>query len=698
MFEFRRGGRVPPQALLLSLLCLSVPVLASAVFPDWTTEDLGLLVWLLALVPGFLLSYYRGWRGATLAIAGGMAALTTTHVVFLLIGGDPPRLLILLAIVGVIMAVALGSGWLSHTFEEALARERRLALTDLGTGLPNRRHGILELEKSFAAAVRGDSLSLVLFDLDDFKRINDTYGHATGDHVLAEFGGVLQNMTRTMNVSARYGGEEFISVLRGTPRDGARIFADRVRVAFKELDLPTGTVTVSAGIAEYEEGMASPDVLIAAADQALYAAKRAGRDRVVVMESGEAVVADRPEESEGSEEAVAAARGAGSSGVAAEVEEEDGPSELSDLGGSDGRGRGELILLVDDDVDALRGLARILRRFGYSVLESPSPQQALNVIRGLEDPVDLLMTDIVMPEMSGFRLVEMVTEIQGDVRVLYMSGYSQGEVDWSGVPGMAHEYMSKPISTSQLIRRVRKLLDAPVTRKTDAAPGAAKGAASRAGPGSSHRADPGAVPRAGPGSSRGAGPGATPEGESGDGPPPRDEDGAATFAEARLPARAMPPEQVDLEEVDEDSSQARIRAETQVLVLLEDPSVRDALVRRIREDDIAEIRAAESPWSVIDRLPHLRCDLLVVDQGLPGSEIDDLFKAIRSRHWMGNAPAVLLLTPSDDWSMAELSSLREALPLVDFLQRPFDVSALETRIQNLLQMKSWEKWSNSLEQ
>ena len=85
-----RGGPVPPRALLLSLLCLWVPVLSSALFPDWTMEDVGLLLWLLALVPAFLLSYYRGWRGASVAIAGGMAALSTTHVVYVFLGGEPP--------------------------------------------------------------------------------------------------------------------------------------------------------------------------------------------------------------------------------------------------------------------------------------------------------------------------------------------------------------------------------------------------------------------------------------------------------------------------------------------------------------------------------------------------------------------------------------------------------------------------------
>lgn len=730
--------RVPPKALFLSLLSLGVPVLGSAIFPDWTTGDVGLLLWILALIPGFLLSYYRGWKGATTAIAGGMAALATVQVVFLVVGGDPPELPIILLLVVVIVVVSLGSGWLASTLRRALARERHLALTDLGTGLPNRRHGILELEKSFAAAVRGDDLSLVLFDLDDFKRVNDRFGHATGDKVLAEFGAVLQRMTRAMNVSARYGGEEFISVLRGTSGEGAKIFADRVRRTFKELELPTGAVTVSAGVAEYEEGMASPDVLIAAADQALYAAKRAGRDCVVAMEAGEPIVAAS---GDGDEEGVSttpgepqggrAAGGQGGGGEGGRRGQRDGKDGAGGAPGidiplaDDGRGRGELVLLVDDDVDALRGLARILRRFGYSVLESPSPQQALDVVRGLDDSVDLLITDIVMPEMSGFRLVEMVGEIQGDVRVLYMSGYSQGEVDWSGVPGTAHEYLSKPISTSSLVRRVRHLLDAP-SRRTRSRKGARSAEEGGKGPGVEAAPEAEAESaQAGGESTREASPPDRPDsatvgrGQAAPTPggiPPSPGEGAEdslssspvaepsggevssgdgeTGDERVLPAIRRPGPGPGFSD---ELMRSVIRAETQVLVLLEDPDLQDALVRRLRKDDIAEVRAAESPWSLIDRLPHVRCDVLVLDEQLPAEEMGDLFRAVRSRRRMTGAPAILLLLGSDGADFDRIRALREDLPLVDFIQKPFELSALVTRIQNLLQMKAWEKWSEAVE-
>ncbi len=274
---------VPPQALLLSLLCLWIPVLSSAFFPTWT-YDAGALVWLLALIPPFLLSYYRGWGGASLALAAGMAALTSAQVVVTVSGGDLPRTEILFGFTVILIAVSLGTGALSTLFRRKLEEARQMALTDSDTGLPNRRHGMLHLERAFAAAQRGIGVSVVLFDLDRFKQVNDRHGHRAGDAALREFGRVLLSRTRTMHLSVRYGGEEFLSILDGVPATGARVMAERVLEGIRKQEFPWGRVSCSAGVAEYEPGMKSPDDLIAAADRALYRAKEEGRDRVVVME------------------------------------------------------------------------------------------------------------------------------------------------------------------------------------------------------------------------------------------------------------------------------------------------------------------------------------------------------------------------------------------------------------------------------
>ena len=422
--------QVPPLALLLSLLCLWVPVLSSSMFPEWTSMELGVLVWLLALVPPFLLSYYRGWKGASLALAGGMAAMAISQVVVILLGAMDPRPEIMLGTVVVLIVVALGSGLISSLFHRSLGQAERMALTDPGTGLPNRRHAMLHLQRAFAAAQRGRPLSVVLFDLDRFKQVNDRYGHRTGDEVLRAFGEILAGYTRAMHIAARFGGEEFLVVLDDTEAAGASIVAERVRVALRERTFPCGQVTVSGGISQYENGMASPDVLIAAADQALYRAKETGRDRVMVL---------------------------GRQGVDDAALEPVKVVESESL-----EGNGELVLVVDDDPAVLRTLVRGLRRRRYQPIEASDPHHALEIARGLPEPLDLVITDVVMPGMSGFRLVEMLMEIQPTVRALYISGYSREEVRWSGVPGTVKSFLPKPISLDGLALATRRALDAPL--------------------------------------------------------------------------------------------------------------------------------------------------------------------------------------------------------------------------------------------
>lgn len=148
------------------------------------------------------------------------------------------------------------------------------SLTDPLTGLPNRRHLQMHLDRELAAAFRGRRLSVVLFDLDNFKEYNDTLGHLAGDRVLREVGRILAEETRAMNLAARFGGDEFISVLSDTDPEGAQLHATRVaaRIATAE-ELAPHEITVSFGLAHFTAGMKSVDDLIGAADDALYRQK-----------------------------------------------------------------------------------------------------------------------------------------------------------------------------------------------------------------------------------------------------------------------------------------------------------------------------------------------------------------------------------------------------------------------------------------
>lgn len=415
------GNRSRQAALLVSLLALAVPVTSTALAPDWAGGELGLLVWILPLVPSFLLSFHHGWKGASIALAAGMAAIALTQVILVLTGSSQgPPTQFFLAFTVVLIMVSLGSGWIATSLRHSLQRAQNEAFTDPGTGLPNRRAAALFLEKAFFAAQRGGRLAVVIFDLDHFKSINDRHGHSTGDRVLRAFAEILASATRGMDLSARHGGEEFLSIVHGGDAEGALVFADRIRQAFADA-APVPGATVSAGIAEYEAGMAAPDVLVAAADQALYRAKSGGRNRVEVLRS-------MGRKADGIEPLAAASA-------------HEQPR----------------VLVVDDDQAVRRVMAKGLQRLGYTVVEADSAKRAMEIVRG-DGPVSLVVTDVVMPDVSGFRLMEMIAETQPGVRAVYVSGYSQEQVDWAGVPGAASAFVRKPLTIDELGRAVSEVL------------------------------------------------------------------------------------------------------------------------------------------------------------------------------------------------------------------------------------------------
>jgi len=421
---------VPIRALVLSLGSLAVPVAAVLVFPEWAQDEQGVLIWLTSLVPAFLLAYYRGLRGVALAVAGGMAVLSLTQVAVLLLGETAPNWYVLLGVVAVYVGICIALA----VFAEVLHRERRaaeaLALLDELTGLPNRRHAEVTLDAQFAAAGRGIPLTVVMFDLDHFKHVNDRHGHEAGDAALRVFADVLRGNTRRMDLSARFGGEEFISILGGSGIPPAVALANRIRVGIEAQVFPWGRLTVSAGVAAYEEGMGSYEVLVATADRALYAAKQAGRNRVTAAESVKTVAPPPP---------------------AAPL------ATRSPLAG----GGGETVIVIDDDPDTLRSVGRLLRRAGYRVEET---DDADTVIRrfGEAAPPDLLVTDVMMPRMNGLALVDRIITSHPGLRVVYLSGYLQEDVSWAGLPGAVTGFVAKPVVLQALLAMTRDVLDRAV--------------------------------------------------------------------------------------------------------------------------------------------------------------------------------------------------------------------------------------------
>jgi len=168
--------------------------------------------------------------------------------------------------------------------EEAHATISHLAATDELTGLYNRRFFNEHFAKSLSAAKRYTfPLTIIMADIDKFKTVNDTYGHAVGDKVLKTFADILRNLARAEDISARWGGEEFIILLGHTSCAGATVLAERLRCTVESecLRITSIPVTVSLGVAELNDDE-DAEAFIKRADNALYRAKDEGRNRVVV--------------------------------------------------------------------------------------------------------------------------------------------------------------------------------------------------------------------------------------------------------------------------------------------------------------------------------------------------------------------------------------------------------------------------------
>ncbi len=180
---------------------------------------------------------------------------------------------------------------------------RLQSIRDALTGLYNRRY----LEEYLARETQrchcsGKSFAVVMIDVDHFKNFNDKFGHETGDMVLQELGKFLQDNVRSSDVVCRYGGEELTLILSEVSLEETQKIAEKIRLGVKQLNLKShhqsvGSITISLGVAIFPQDGCTSDRLLEAADQALYRAKREGRDRVSVAEQSRVVTASEPEKS-----------------------------------------------------------------------------------------------------------------------------------------------------------------------------------------------------------------------------------------------------------------------------------------------------------------------------------------------------------------------------------------------------------------
>ncbi|PPE66962.1 hypothetical protein C1704_05780 [Caldimonas caldifontis] len=217
-----------------------------------------------------------------------VVSLAITYVMIRLAGQGSLGLGMVIASACVLLlGPVVGYGVLRLIFQLEASRQRiaELAVTDELTGCYNRRHFMERAELEWLRSRRHHMpLALILLDADDFKQVNDTHGHQCGDHLLREMALQCRASLRGTDVLARFGGEELIVLLPQTDLAGALAIAERIRHQVQDLVVQwqgqAVTATVSLGVAALHASHASVDALIRDADQALYEAKRAGRNRV----------------------------------------------------------------------------------------------------------------------------------------------------------------------------------------------------------------------------------------------------------------------------------------------------------------------------------------------------------------------------------------------------------------------------------
>ncbi|MEX2114721.1 MAG: response regulator [Pirellulales bacterium] len=302
---------------------------------------------------------------------------------------------------------------LNNRCDEAL----RQSVTDSLTGLYT--HGFMRetLHKQLQLAERhGYPYSAIFGDIDHFKQINDTHGHAAGDQVLQAIARTLSGLTRGTDTLVRYGGEEFVALLPQTDASAALLVAERMREAIAELSItvPDGAtlqVTMSLGVASYPHDAADGQTLVQRGDAAMYQAKQSGRNRVVSSSAN----------------AHAALSGA-------------------------------CVLLVGDQDKNLLLLHGCLTAEGYRLLHAHDGGEALELC--LKDLPDLIVMDAMLPRLTGFdvcRRLKQDSRTQA-IPVLMITTPASRDDKLRAIEAGADEFISKPIDRIELVTRVRTLV------------------------------------------------------------------------------------------------------------------------------------------------------------------------------------------------------------------------------------------------
>ena len=322
---------------------------------------------------------------------------------------------------------------------QVVGETREHSLRDGLTGCVNHQHGLETLDRELRRAKRTRGpLSILMFDVDRFKTMNDELGHLRGDEILRALGAQLTRVLRSTDVACRYGGDEFLIIVPDTPVRGAEQVAEALRQEIGALTIAAGerviSITVSGGVAVAVPDELDVAALIDRADNALYRSKRAGRNRFSL--------APLPSEAD------------------------EGAEPRTCIGLKTTRfvpppSRGaETILVVDDDPTVRDLVERMLTPSGFAVLPAANATAAMELVDVHAGPIHMLLTDVVLPDLIGPDLAHHVRRRRPGIRVVYMSGFlTHPGADLASLRGES-AFVQKPFSASALAQKVREQLDA----------------------------------------------------------------------------------------------------------------------------------------------------------------------------------------------------------------------------------------------
>ena len=292
-YGLSRGTHYPVAALL------TVSIIMSATFAAVIVNPHEFRIIFFLILGGLIASLFLSARVTAMIFLATLIGilLLPKLAVGISTSNNTSALFFVLTVGGlVVMAASLRQSyleqidWQTQQLIESEARLRDLSIRDPLTGLFNRRHLEEVLALEMVRAVRKQyPIGVIMADIDHFKKFNDTYGHAAGDEVLIQVGNLLRAHIRSSDVTCRYGGEEFILILPEASQKIAQTRAEQIQASIRLLQLQyqglvLERITFSLGIAIFPEHGSTIDAILGAADNALYRAKREGRDRVVVAD------------------------------------------------------------------------------------------------------------------------------------------------------------------------------------------------------------------------------------------------------------------------------------------------------------------------------------------------------------------------------------------------------------------------------